>query len=409
MLNFAWFFSHKIARAKSNKNLSKLIIRIGQIAVTLGILVSLITISVGVGSKKAIKQKMSDFNGHIVIKPYSINNSFNSTPMVLDSVDYLPLIQNKGLSHSQYFAELSGVIRTEKSFEGVIAKGLSEDYDQERFQKFLLKGALPQYHKDTLSEEVLLSQKIADLLELDVDNSFVCYFVREGKEPIYRRFKLKGLFSTEIKDIDQNYMICDLKQIQRINRWSPHTIGGIELFVPDIEEVDQVYQSLEPQNHYRLQFSTATQRFANISEWIDLFDYNIEIITGMMFIVVSINMMMVLVILIIERTHSIGVLKTLGATNKQIQAIFIQYALQIMIPGILIGNAIALTFLWVQKTTQFITLNPENYFVSSVPVYLSFGLILAISLGAILISALVLIIPSMIISNINPIKAIKFN
>ncbi len=409
MLDFAWFFSHKIARSKSNKNLSKLIIRIGQIAVTLGIVVSLITISIGVGSKKAIKQKMSDFNGHIVIKPYTVNNSFNSSPLYLDSLNYQSLLENPKIESHQFFAELSAVIRNTESFEGVVSKGLSHNYDQERFSDFLVKGTLPNYKKGELSNEIMISENIANHLKLDIDSSFVAYFVREGKEPIYRRFSIKGIFSTEIKDIDQNYMICDLQHIQRINKWSPNTVGGIELFVPDIEKVDEVLVSLQPENYYEYQFSTASQRFANISEWVSLFDYNIWIITIMMLIVVSINMMMVLVILIIERTHSIGVLKTLGANNSQIQTIFIQYALQIMIPGILIGNFIALSFLLTQKFTQFIKLNPENYFVSSVPVYLDFGFILGVSLGALFISALVLIIPSLIVSRINPIQAIKFN
>lgn len=329
--------------------------------------------------------------------------------MALDSFDLQFITANKELSHYQYFAELSGVIRTPTSFDGVVAKGLSANYDQERFSKFLRKGSLPDYSLENLSEEVLLTQKMADRLELDIDSSFVMYFVREGKEPLYRRMHIKGIFSTEIQDIDENYMIMDLKQIQRINQWPRNTVGGIEMFVPDIEHVDEAYESLRPQEHFQLQFTKASDRFSAISEWINWFDNNIFIIIVLMMVVVTINMMMVLVILIIERTPSIGILKTLGASNIQIRSVFIQYALMIMVPGILIGNLVALAFLLFQKTTQFIKLNPDNYYVNAVPVYLSPWFILAISVGALVIAAIILIIPSMVISKISPIKAIKFD
>ncbi len=409
MLNFAWFFAKKIALSKSNKNLSKLIIRIGQIAVTLGIAVSVITVSIGLGSKKAIKQKMSDFNGHIVIRPYNTNNSFNSSPMALDSFSPPFLQDNPNIEDYQYFAELSGVIRTPKSFDGVIAKGVSPNYNTSHFQEFMVKGIMPKYENGRISEEVILSEKIAQRLALEIDSSFVMYFVREGKEPIYRRFRLKGIFSTEIKDIDNNYLLCDLQQIQKINGWNPKTVGGIELFIPDVEKVDEVYKGLHPENYYQYLFTKASDRFASISDWINLFDFNIVLIIVMMMVVVVINMMMVLVILIIERTQSIGVLKTLGANNAQIRAIFIEYALFIMIPGIVMGNLIALGFLIFQKYTQFIKLDPESYYVSSVPIYLSPWFVLAISLGALLVAAFILLIPSYVIAKIEPIKAIKFS
>ncbi|TWP23241.1 ABC transporter permease [Apibacter muscae] len=408
-MNFTWFISKKIAFSKSNKkNLSQIIIRIGQTAVAIGIIVSVITLAIGIGSKKAIKQKMADFNGHITIKSYDSNNSYNSSKLNKENVEIDKIKSNPYVSEVYQYATKSGVIRTEKNFAGVILKGVSYDFDRNRFKEFIIRGEIPKYSEDSVNNEVLLPEKIAKEMQLDVDSSFVMFFVRENDSPIYRRFKVKGIYRTDIKQIDDVFIIGDIKHIQKLNGWSPNEIGGYDIFIDDIEMLNEVFPSIEEAVGFNNYAEKATTTFSQINDWIQIFDTNIFIILTIMMVVVIINLIMVLIILIIERTNSIGMLKTLGASNNQIRKIFINYTLIIMVPGLVIGNIIAIILLYIQKIFKIIKLNPDNYYVSSVPVYINFWHIGIISVLAIVISGIVLLFPSYLISKISPIKALKF-
>jgi len=408
-LSFSWWFSKKIALGKNTKNnLSSIIIRVGQIAVALGLIVSLVTISTGVGARKAIKEKLADFNGHITIRNYNSNTSLNSDSLSLHQKFYPRFKEIPEIEHVQAIANKSGVIRTKENFSGVVFKGVGTDYDSVRFEKFMVKGHFPRINKDSIMDEVLLSKKIADEMKLDVDSSFVMYFIQEDAKPIYRRFTISGLFKTDIKNFDDQIMFGDIKHVQRLNRWDSTTVGGFELFVNDVEHIDPVAKRVQENIPYNLYAESATASFAQINDWISIFDKNIVIIVFIMLFVVIINMVMVLLILILERTHSIGILKAFGATNWRIRKLFINYALFIMLPGLIAGNAIGLGLLFVQKYFGIIKLPPENYYLSTAPVYLDFGTIVLLNAGALLVCAIVLLLPSYMISKITPAKAINF-
>ncbi|QES92828.1 ABC transporter permease [Empedobacter brevis] len=408
-MSFSWWFSKKIALGKNTKNnLSSIIIRVGQIAVALGLIVSLVTISTGVGARKAIKEKLADFNGHITIRNYNSNTSLNSDSLSLHQKFYPRFKEIPEIEHVQAIANKSGVIRTKENFSGVVFKGVGTDYDSVRFEKFMVKGHFPLINKDSIMDEVLLSKKIADEMKLDVDSSFVMYFIQEDAKPIYRRFTISGLFKTDIKNFDDQIMFGDIKHVQRLNRWDSTTVGGFELFVNDVEHIDPVAKRVQENIPYNLYAESATASFAQINDWISIFDKNIVIIVFIMLFVVIINMVMVLLILILERTHSIGILKAFGATNWRIRKLFINYALFIMLPGLIAGNAIGLGLLFVQKYFGIIKLPPENYYLSTAPVYLDFGTIVLLNAGALLVCAIVLLLPSYMISKITPAKAINF-
>lgn len=408
-MSFSWWFSKKIALGKNTKNnLSSIIIRVGQIAVALGLIVSLVTISTGVGARKAIKEKLADFNGHITIRNYNSNTSLNSDSLSLHQKFYPRFKEIPEIEHVQAIANKSGVIRTKENFSGVVFKGVGTDYDSVRFEKFMVKGHFPRINKDSIMDEVILSKKIADEMKLDVDSSFVMYFIQEDAKPIYRRFTISGLFKTDIKNFDDQIMFGDIKHVQRLNRWDSTTVGGFELFVNDVEHIDPVAKRVQENIPYNLYAESATASFAQINDWISIFDKNIVIIVFIMLFVVIINMVMVLLILILERTHSIGILKAFGATNWRIRKLFINYALFIMLPGLIAGNAIGLGLLFVQKYFGIIKLPPENYYLSTAPVYLDFGTIVLLNAGALLVCAIVLLLPSYMISKITPAKAINF-
>lgn len=408
-MNFSWWFSKKIALGKNTKNnLSSIVIRICQVSVILGLIVSLVTLSTGVGARKAIKEKLADFNGHITVRNYNSNTSINSDSLSLNQKFYPEFKELPEIVHVQAIANKSGVIRTKENFSGVVFKGVGADYDSVRFEKFLIKGHFPHVNKDSIVDEVLLSQKIANEMKLDVDSSFVMYFIQDDRQPIYRRFTISGIFKTDIKNFDDQIMLGDIKHVQRLNKWDDKTVGSFEMFVNDVENIDPVNEEVQTLIPYNLYAESATASFAQINDWIKVFDKNIVIILFIMLFVVVINMVMVLLILILERTHSIGILKAFGATNWRIRKLFINYALFIMLPGLLIGNVIGLGILFIQKYFKIIKLPAENYYLSTAPVYFDVTSIILLNVGALLVCAIVLLLPSYMISKITPAKAINF-
>lgn len=407
-MNFTWWFAKKIAFGKNSKNnLSTTIIRIGQIAVAIGVMVALITISTGVGARKGIKQKLADFNGHITIKPYNSNLSFNSDSISLNQSFYPKFNEVPSIEHIQAIATKSGIVRTAENFSGIVLKGVGTDFDVKRFQSYITKGKFPKYDSESLSTEVVFPEKIAKELRLDVDSSFVTYFLQDTGKPIYRRFTISALFSTDIKDFDDIYVIGDIKQVQRLNKWNSNTVGGFELFTKDIENLEVVSNQVNDHIGFHLYAQSASSSFSQINDWISIFDTNIFVVLFIMMVVVIINMIMVLLILILERTHSIGLLKTLGATNWKIRGIFINYTLFIMLPGLLVGNVLGIGMLLIQKYFKIIKLPAENYYLSYAPVNLDITHILLLNIGAIIISCIILLVPSYMISKITPNQAMK--
>ncbi|PIE50198.1 MAG: ABC transporter permease [Flavobacteriales bacterium] len=408
-MKFPIYFSKKIAFSKDNKNnLSKFIIFIGRLSVALGIIVSLLTISIGLGSKRAIKERMADFNGHIKIKSTLSNSSNNSS--ILDT-ENLQLEAMKNLSEvakTQSYASVMGILRTEKDFNGIIYKGVGKDFDYERFEKFLVKGTTPKITEKGYNNQITISQKIAKSLGLKPKDSIVAIFSKENQKPIYRKFEIVGIYKTDIKMIDDYFVIGDINHARKILNMKKNEIGGIDVFLKNINAIDTDFPLIEELKGFKNYAEKATDKYPEILNMIHIFDNNILIIISLMLIVVVMNIVMVLLILIIERTNSIGLLKTLGATNGQIRTIFINYTLMIMIPGLIIGNLIGLGILVIQKVFSVVKLDPENYFISSVPVDLNPIIPIAVSLGILIISAIALIIPSYFISKISPAQSVRY-
>lgn len=374
----------------------------------LGIIVSLITVSTGLGSKKAIKEKLSDFSGHISIKSTRSNSSYNST--IIEQKNFYPdkIKEIPEVESIQKYATVSGILRNKDNFAGIIFKGVGKDFDTERFKKFLIAGISPKVSEVGFSNEIAISSKIANDLHLKVNDSIVAIFSKENKNPIYRKFEVVGIYKTDIKMIDDLFVIGGINQVRKIQEMGPNDIGGMDIFLKNINNIDEVFPKVEKLVGLKNYAEKATDKYPEILEWINIFDVNIALIIAIMLIVVVINIIMVLLILIIERTNSIGILKTLGTSNGQIRSIFINYTLLIMIPGIIIGNAVGIGLLLLQKYFGLITLNPENYYVSVVPVDLNPLYIFMISAGILVVSALSLILPSFLISKISPVKAIKY-
>lgn len=409
-MNFPLYFSKKIAFSKDNKNnLSRVIVFIGRLSVALGVIVSLITVSTGVGSKKAIKERMADFSGHISVKSKQSNNSYNSSVLSIEGLKTDQIKKLPDVASTQKYVAVSGILRNEHNFAGIIFKGIGNDFDSARFQKFLIKGKSPKVTEKGFNSGIAISQKIARDLHLGVKDSIVAIFSKESQSPLYRKFEVVGIYKTDIKLIDDLFIIGDINHARRIQGMKENEIGGIDVFLKNINDIDVDAPKIDKLVGYKNYTLKATDQYPQIMDFIAIFDMNIALIITIMLVVVIINIIMVLLILIIERTNSIGMLKTLGATNGQIRTIFINYTLLIMIPGLIIGNIIGLAFLFIQKYFHLITLNPENYYLSVVPVEINILHILCISAGILLVSGISLVLPSYLISKISPVKAIKYN
>ncbi|WP_313502953.1 ABC transporter permease [Kaistella carnis] len=409
-MNFPLYFSKKIAFSKDNKNnLSRVIVFIGRLSVALGVIVSLLTISIGLGSKKAIKERMADFSGHISIKSKQSNNSYNSSILSTEGLQLQKIKEMPDVATTQKFVAVSGILRNEHNFAGIIFKGVGNDFDSVRFRKFLVEGRVPVITEKGYSSGICISQKIANDLHINVKDSIVAIFSKENQSPLYRKFEVVGIYKTDIKMIDDLFVIGGINHARKIQGMSNTEVGGIDIFLKNINYIDEDAPKIDQLVGYKNYTLKATDEYPQIMDFIAIFDMNIALIISIMLVVVIINIIMVLLILIIERTNSIGMLKTLGATNGQIRMIFINYTLLIMIPGLIFGNLIALLFLFIQKYFGIITLNPENYYLSVVPVELNIFHILLVSFGILVVSGISLVVPSYLISKISPVKAIKYN
>ena len=385
-----------------------MIVFIGRVSVALGIIVALLTISIGLGSKKAIKERMADFSGHVTVKSSQSNSSYNSSVLQKEGLQLDKIKKLDDVSSVQSYATTTGIMRNEHNFAGIILKGVGSDFDAERFQKFIIEGKVPSFNDKGPNNEIIISKKTAADMHLKLKDSIVAVFVKENQNLIYRKFVVSGIYKTDIKMIDDQFVIGGLNHVRRILGMENNEVGGLDIFMNDIDKIDDDFPSIEKLVGYKNYAEKASDRYQQINDWIKIFDNNIVLIITLMLVVVIINIIMVLLILIIERTNSIGLLKTLGATNTQIQTIFINYTLMIMIPGLLVGNAIGLGLILIQKYFGVITLNPDTYYVSVVPVDLNPVAIVSVSLGILAVSALALIIPSYLISKISPVKAIKY-
>ena len=378
-------------------------------SVALGIIVSLITISTGLGSKKAIEDRISNFSGDISVKSTRSNSSYNTSILDTNGLDKKAIKSVPGVAGLQSYAAVSGILRTENNFAGVILKGVGKDFDKSRFEPFMIQGSIPDYKEDGYNNEIILSEKIASDLALKTSDSIVAIFSKEDQKPIYRKFLIKGIYKTDIKLVDDLYIIGDINHVRKVLNMNEKEVGGLDVFLEDTDQIAGVFPKIEKYIGYKNYAEKVTEKYPQILDWVNIFNQNISLIITIMLLVVVINIVMVLLILIIERTNSIGLLKTFGATNGQIRSIFINYTLMIMIPGLLAGNIIGIGLLLIQKYTGIIKLDPENYFISTVPVDLNPIYIISVSVGIFIVSGIAMILPSYLISRISPLKAIKYS
>ncbi len=411
-MNLEYFIAKRLITAKDYKSsISAPIIKIAISAIAIGMIMMIVSVATGIGLQQKIREKISAFNGHIIISNYDNNQSEVTLVPISKNQDFYPKFKSvEGVSHIQAIASKAGIIRTETAFEGIVFKGVGADYQWKNIEDYLVSGRLPDFSAK-VNEDVLISQFLANRLKLKVGDAFNTFFMKEGqnKLPNIRRFKIKGIFNSGFQEFDATYIIGDIRHMQRINKWKPDQVGAFEVFVDDFDDIkpvgDQVYQ----QTGSTLDTKTIIEKYSYIFEWLQLFDFNIIVILIVMILVATINMVVALLVLILERTQMIGILKALGANNWSIRKIFLYNASYLILRGLFWGNLIGISILLIQQHFGIIQLNPENYYVNEAPVYLNWGYIGLLNLLTISVCFVVLLIPSYIITKISPVKAIRFD
>ncbi len=380
---------------------------IAVISVAIGLAIMLVSILIMGGFQKTIKEKVYSFAGHLQVTKYTLSNSFEESPISTDTEFYNNFNQYPLVRQVQSFAFKAGLLKTDEAVEGVLLKGIGQDYDTSLFASNLVAGRFPNLSNADYSTEVIVSQKIADLLLLDLNEKVLMYFVQNP--PRYRQLEIVGIYQTGMEDFDEKLIIGDLRMIQRLNDWNEDQVGGYEIFLHNSEDEllaeEIIFSAIESDQYV----NRISQKYIQYFDWLKLLNQNVKLFLGLILFVACFNMVAVIFILIMERTPMIGLLKALGAKNNFIRKIFFYSGLRLTVKGLFWGNFIALGLCALQYYFKLIPLDQENYYMSFVPIEWNLWAIIGLNLLVLFLVAITLIIPTWLTSKMNPIKAIRFD
>jgi lipoprotein-releasing system permease protein len=408
-MNISAFIARRIA-FNQQRSFSRFIIRLSVGATVISVMVMILTLAFASGFQKTISQKVFSFWGHIRIQSFeSARISIaEETPIKRsDSVTRLKQI-NPAIRQVQAFATKNAILKTAETIEGVLFKGVEENYDFNNIRQFLMEGRWISFADSGYSSEINLSASTASMLKLKVNDQVLIYFIQPGGPPRPRKLTVVGIYKTGIEEYDKLIAIGDLKLIQRLNNWEADQIGGYEIFLNNYQQMEDVGFEIVPYLPLGLQSTTITNLFPNIFDWLGLQDKTIFIVLAIMVAIAVLNLITCLLILVLERTRMVGILKALGARNFVVQVIFHYHALIITATGLLFGNLLAFVVLWLQKQFGFITLPEDAYYISEAAIDIVWWQVAAVNIGTLLICFIVLMIPTLIVKRVKPVKAIQF-
>ena len=398
---------------QGSRRVSRPAVLIAQAGVALGLAVMLLTIAVSFGFKHEVREKAVGFSAHLHISNYESAQEYEALPVAADTSLLHTLRSMRGVEHVQRYATKPGVFRTDDNFMGYVLKGVGEDYDLSFYAQYLREGVLPQFSDSIASGNVLISRVIADKLQLGVGDRVDSYFLQGSMRA--RRYTIAGIYETGFSDYDRLFVITDLKAVQALNRWEADQVAGIEVQLTDFSKVEDMSWELSTildrtEDKYGEEYlvQSVTDINPGLFAWLDVLDMNVWLILALMIGVAAFTMISGLLILIIERTQFIGILKALGASDASVRKAFLYLAMLIIGKGMLWGNIVGLGLCAIQKLTHVIPLDPSNYYLDCVPIEFNWVFIIAVNVAMFVLSVLVLIVPSHLISRIYPTKAMRF-
>ena len=404
--SFHWQLAHRILREKGNR-FAKPIIRLSVFGVGLGVVIMLMAIGITYGYKQVIEEKVVAMGQHIRISHYDRNYSHEQTPITLNDTLLDILYKNPEVVEVQPYATKVGIIKTADQVEGIVLKGVDASFNGRQFAHNLVEGDTLQLNDTVADNHIILSKRLADKLQIKVGDKVRTYFVQDP--PRQRSFTLSGIYETGLPEYDTKFALVDLRHVQKLNDWDSTQVNGIEVLTRDYNKMDEVGEQLHHQIDINLKAETVKQIYPEIFDWIALFDTNVSVLLIITTCVCMITMMSIFFIIVLEQTRLIGILKTLGLKTKHVLRVFLIVAGRTLIKGMLIGNAIAIGFGWLQHKTHLVKLNPDTYYVNFVPIKFQFWEVLLLNIGVFTACMLVLIIPAWLISKkISPVKAVQF-
>lgn len=399
--------SRRILSQTTGKNSSaRPIIRIAIAGIALGVTAMLLAIMVVTGFRDEIARKATGFAGHLRIHPFSSNKSFEDEPMLPQPELVQALQAEKGIRHVQPYAYKAGIIKTQGDIQGTVMKGVSGNFDWNFFKSKLVEGKIPEY-SDTLSSDVLISSYTASRLNLKTGDDFLVFFIQDDRK--VRKVSISGIYNTGLgEEFDAIFLLCDLKLIQRVNNWKNGEIGGYEIWLNKLEDLDRMTPVVYQKAGIQLTTESIRELYPQLFNWLELQNLNVGVIITLIILIAAITMISTLLILVLEDTRTIGILKTIGASDKLISLVYMRVAVYLLLRGLLWGNIAAISIAALQHYTGIFKLPEESYYLSSIPINFSWTSLIFVNAGTLVICTLFLLLPTRVISKIDPVKVLKF-
>ena len=414
-MNFSLFIARRIYNHQGDRHrVSRPAVKIATLGVAIGLAVMLISVSVVLGFKHTIRDKVVGFGNHITVGNFQTVHGGENVPIIMGDSMLNVLRKTWGVKHVQRYAMTQGILKTDDNFLGVSFKGIAQEYDTTFIHQNLVEGSLPSFSDESSKQKIVISKMIADQLGLHAGDRVFAYFINDN-DVRTRRYTIAGIYQTNLTMFDKITVFTDLYSAVRLNAWEPEQVSGAELMLDDFRQTDEVEDILVAKVNRTTDsngetYSSATIRnlFPQIFSWLDLLDLNVWIILALMICVAGFTTISGLLIIILERTNMIGLLKALGARNTTVRHTFLWFAVFIIGRGMLIGNIIGIGFILLQHGFGLVKLDPSTYYVSTVPVEVNIPIFILINVVTLLVSVFVLIAPSYIISRIHPAKSMRY-
>lgn len=409
-MNISGFIAKRIA-FNQQRSFSRFVIRLSVSATVISVMVMIVTLAFAGGFQKTISDKVFSFWGHIRIHNFEAQrvSIAEETPITRNDSITNVIKTFPGVKSIQAYATKNAILKTSENIEGVLFKGVESNYNFRNIDKFLVKGKWISFSDTAYSNQINLSESMANELKLDVGDQLLIFFIQSGgASPRPRKLTIAGIYKTGIEEYDKLIAIGDLKLIQRLNSWSEDEVGGYEVFLKDYEQMDRISEEIMFRLPIELKSSTIREIFPNIFDWLYLQNKTIAIVLIIMVVIATLNLVTCLLILVLERTRMVGLLKAIGAQNKTIQRIFLYHGALISVAGLIGGNLLAFLICWLQQKYGFITLPEDAYYISKAAVDLVWWHVLLVNIGTFIVCFLVLMIPTLIVKRIQPVRAIQF-
>jgi len=414
-MNLPYFIAQRLIKGRrEGTSFSRPINVIAIVGIAMGLAVMILAVAILTGFKQQIREKVVGFGSHIQIMNFDSNISFETTP-ISDTQKFITKIKAiPGVAHIQVFATKAGIIRTDEDIQGVVLKGIGSDFDWSYFKSNMVDGSVFTVTDTGRTDKVIISKKISDMLRLKTGDSFNMLFIQDP--PRMRKFTISGIYETSLEEFDKMYVFCDIGHIKRLNGWNNDQVSGFEVYLNDFRKLDEMTLAVRDAIGYKItqeetkfKVTNIRIRYPQIFDWLNFQDINVIIIILLMLIVAGFNMISGLLILILEKTNMIGILKSLGAEDITIRRLFLYQAAYLIAKGLFWGNFIGIGLAYIQLKTGLITLDPTSYYIKTVPVNLELSHILLLNAGTMVAIIIMLLVPSQLISRISPVKAIRYD